>query len=452
MDDVCIKLIHNYSKKVYYKIVLTAKITLVCDDSGTGKTAFRNIVLRQNEDTYVLDLTGADDIVVLINEASLYYLDSHVTDNIVVVMDEEDTDAYLTRIVSLIEKSNWHVLVITRDSSALSKIHGVRMRFVLDSGSTIVNVEDTNFAEFSNGEFNNINQLYVEDSTSGLELYTAITQGKVTINDGCMNRGGVNYIADVVQSKVLTDKTVIVFDQPSFLQVSNEFFAYIQESYNRVCIYVSVCTEWLLLHSDMFFEDSDVVSFLQWTESPIQGKTLEQFAYDLIKSKDIDYDKAHNKLHWRLLTPSSIHAIGKQLPTPFQSYIQNYTLNGNRHCNLGTLVHSIMSQYKAEIAACHPNCEWDKFIWDLVKQNEDITTPDGVLKYINNTAQQTTLFTTPARTIQEIMRVPSIIYKAIDAGATFPTLEEFLTNKLGKTTSLTDSEIIALLSKTEQTT
>ena len=452
MTQAILTLLNTITNKPIFQITLCDPVTLFYDNSGTGKTALCNLSERSQTGIYRKELTNLDYAYVLANETDFEFFNNHRTDRILVIADEEIVDEFLDKLQEYIGNPGWYFLIITRDDKNLREIKGVRQVLRRTNGYTAINLPDDRDAVYYEDIPLSIDYMYVEDSKSGVELYDAITMNSAVINEGCSGLGGVEYVSKIICSQQIYDNTVFVFDNLTLNQIHNTFHGYIRECGKRVCLFTPICTEWLLLHSDMFINDSDVQKFLLMTESPDQDKNLEQLALEILKSKNIGYAKEPNHLYWRLLTPSSIKAIGEYLPKPFKEYVQSYTLVGNRHCDINTLVSSIMKEYKSEIAACHPNCEWDKFIKNLVKEHEDITTPDGVLKYINNKAQQTTLFTTSSRTVQEIMRVPSIIYKAIEAGATFPTLEEFLTNKLGDTTSLTDSEIIALLRKTEQTT
>lgn len=263
--------------------------------------------------------------------------------------------------------------------------------------------------------------------------------GFAIINEGCRGLGGVEYVSKTICSQPIHDNTVFIFDRLTLNQLYLGFNEYIRECTKQVCLFTPICTEWLLLHSDMFADSDDVQKLLHTPEDLCSSENLEHLAFDILKSKDIGYAKEPNNLYWRLLVPSSIKKIGEQLPKPFAGYIRSYTLVGNRHCNINTLVNDIMAEYKTEISACQPTCEWNKYVKHLVMEHEDITTPDKILKYLHSREK--------SRSITEIANIPAIHLSAVLKGVPDNEVATLLHKLFGESTTLTDSQIIEEINK-----
>lgn len=444
MTQATLTLLNMMTNKPVFQITLCDPVTIFCDNSGTGKTALCTLSEHPSGTIYGVKYTGVDRLVVAENENDWIVLDSYKNVRTLVLVDEDFVDAFVDKIREYISTPGWYFLIITRDDKSLREIQGVRQVLRRLNGYTAINLPEDHDTVYYEDIPTSIDHIYVEDSATGAELYDAIIMGSADINRGCGGLGGVEYVSKAVCSQPVYDNTVFIFDRLTLDQLFDSFHSYIRESRKKLCLFTPICTEWLLLHSDMFMYDTDVQELLYKSSISNSDENLEHLALTILQGKDIGYSKEHGHLHWRLLTTSSIRAIGKQLPKPFYKYIESYTPIGNRHCNIDTLVGSIVDEYKAEIAACHPNREWTGFIRNIVRKHTDIVTPDGILEYLSNAKTN--------RCISEIMCIPSIVCAALESGATYDTLSSFLIKVVGETTTLTDEEIINKIRKIEQTT
>lgn len=106
-------------------------------------------------------------------------------------------------------------------------------------------------------------------------------------------------------------------------------------------------------------------------------------AFETLVDKGLYYSKGKGKLHWRLLTQSSINVIGDILPHPFRKYISSYNFTDNKLCSIKSLVSSILKLYRKDIQTfCNGNLE--DFVTKLLKEHSDITTPEKFMSYLNS--------------------------------------------------------------------
>lgn len=436
MKNVIIQISDKFTSKSVYTITLHEQITVLRDLSGTGKTALSNLVNVIEGTDYICNLINAEYILAVTSEKAAIEYSKDTKHSIVFIIDEEFVDKCFKVFEPFLPFANWYILIITRDAELLATTNAKSMRLTTTADGNIVNVPVEKDATYYAGNFSHIDYIYTEDSDSGTDLYSAITMGKVKVNDGFTGTLGYGTLKNNLMETELRDYTVIIFDAPSFESVRSEVEGYIFNSCKLICLFVPIGTEWLLLHSDIFLNDTEVSMFLL-QDTPSSGYiSLEEQSLAILQRKGLGYKKSKGYINWRLLTKSSIHQIGEVLPHPFKRYIRDYQFIMNTYCNRNNLSHDIVDSYRQQILSLGVNVNISAWVKNIVYTHQEITTPEKFLVYIDSKLER--------RPVTEVIQNPDIIDVVEELGAGGSPYA-FLSDMLGDSTLLTDAQILSML-------
>jgi hypothetical protein len=268
-------------KVIRYEFTLKRQFTVVCGDSGTGKTVLRDFIqmhfTEKDNDRVKIVITpefNASSVPVAraITEDLLSVRESGDTHddgsyklkwskkprNKIIFVDEDY--AYL-RGIGFAAATNYtdaYYVVLTRDTRVTEYLNNsvwdfIRFKEVGDE--TIVNKSFKMYNEY-NGAIENYDEVLHEDSTTGKEICAkAISEVIESVH------GNINIVRSIETRPNST--ILLVADGANFSNILSEIVDTSEECLNTVYLLLPESTEYVLLHNRIFDTDSDAVNSIQ---------------------------------------------------------------------------------------------------------------------------------------------------------------------------------------------
>lgn len=264
-------------KVIRYEFTLKRQFTIVCGDSGTGKTVLRDIIqmhfTEKDNDRVKIVITpefNASSVPVAraITEDLLSVRESGDTHddgsyklkwskkprNKIIFVDEDY--AYL-RGVGFAAATNYtdaYYVVLARDTRVAEYLNNSVWDFIhfKEVGNeTIVNKAFKMYNEY-NGIIGNYDEVLHEDSTTGKEICAkALSEVVESVY------GNINIVQNVEERPRST--ILMIADGANFSNVLSEIIDTSKECLNTVYLLLPESTEYVLLHNKLFSADSNVI-------------------------------------------------------------------------------------------------------------------------------------------------------------------------------------------------
>lgn len=299
-----------------FKIELTRNISVIVDNSATGKTTFAQGLLgikSGNTPTNKI-LRASCNYVVLTGD---FFADSAIVNschNTIVIADEirYTTSKEFADLVKN-NQSNYYLIINREPIKNLPySIHSIfRLKAKYDENGIysiyneeVYNIDDNVISKNTNQFFDTI---IVEDKKSGYQFYENI------VDDTCVksSKGNGSIIHDAMEC--CSEHMLVVADGAAF-------GPYIKQAVeNNIPIWLPESFEYILLTSDIFKNNSEIKNILNNINNNVDSNkylSWERFFTYLIESKTAGTQLAYKKdsLNKNYLMPGNIEAVTKNIP------------------------------------------------------------------------------------------------------------------------------------------
>lgn len=264
-------------KVIRYEFTLKRQFTIVCGDSGTGKTVLRDFIqmhfTEKDNDRVKIVITpefNASSVPVAraITEDLLSVRESGDTHddgsyklkwskkprNKIIFVDEDY--AYL-RGIGFAAATNYtdaYYVVLARDTRVAEYLNNSVWDFIYFKevgNETIVNKAFKMYNEY-NGIIGNYDEVLHEDSTTGKEICAkALSEVVESVY------GNINIVQNVEERPRST--ILMIADGANFSNILSEIIDTSEECLNTVYLLLPESTEYVLLHNKLFSTDSNVI-------------------------------------------------------------------------------------------------------------------------------------------------------------------------------------------------
>lgn len=264
-------------KVIRYEFTLKRQFTIVCGDSGTGKTVLRDFIQmhfteKDNDRVKIVitpefnantvptaraiteDLLGIRDSGDTHDDGSYKLKWSKKPRNKIIFVDEDY--AYL-RGIGFAAATNYtdaYYVVLARDTRVAEYLNNSVWDFIhfKEVGNeTIVNKAFKMYNEY-NGIIGNYDEVLHEDSTTGKEICAkALSEVVESVY------GNINIVQNVEERPRST--ILMIADGANFSNILSEIIDTSEECLNTVYLLLPESTEYVLLHNKLFSTDSNVI-------------------------------------------------------------------------------------------------------------------------------------------------------------------------------------------------
>ena len=265
-------------KAIRYEFTLRRQFTVVCGDSGTGKTVLRDfvqmhftekdnnrvkIIITPESDTGTVPVARAiTEDLLSIRESGDTYDDgsyklkwSEKPSNKIIFVDEDY--AYL-RGIGFAAATNYtdaYYVIMARDTRVAEYLNNSVwdfIRFNEIGDETIINKAVNMYNEYV-GAIDKYDEVLHEDSTTGREICAKALSEVVDSVHGNINI--VRNIEDKPRSVIL-----MIADGANFSNILSELIDTSEECLNTIYLLLPESTEYVLLHNKVFSVDSNVIN------------------------------------------------------------------------------------------------------------------------------------------------------------------------------------------------
>ena len=301
------------TNKISYDIEVKQKITVIDDDSGTGKTTFVNIVKSYLEDRTSVDLTCDVGLVVLdsnetVKELLESFVNSGLKNKIIIIDDNVDLHNYL---YSLINKIDCFFIIMSRKydfglSYDVFEIYNLKYD------------EDTNTNRLINKYKDNVlhikpDLIITEDARAGFTFFKNICD-KIGIT--CVSSAGKNNMINALSEYSKNDEYNCIYGIVDGAAFGSFVKKFIEKEWGSKKIYLGVpkSFEYLLLHItdinadynifDKYYDYCDVDRYRElfkktnavYKDFISLERFYTQYLSDITSKTDFEYYKSKNKL------------------------------------------------------------------------------------------------------------------------------------------------------------
>lgn len=238
------------NNRVVFTLELERNITVICGDSGTGKTTLTRLV--ENYETY-----GSSSGVAIQSDVPCHVLSgvdwelrlSHI-ENSIVFVDEGMEFLHTVDFARAIRCTSNYYVLITRESltqlpysvDAILELKKTSSRYHHTYNRTYPYYKKLNHAE---AKLNLIDSIVTEDSNSGYQFFSVLAQKKGV---ACKSANGKSNILSKLQTAV-NGKVLVVADGAAFGAEIDKVYRYKMLMGDNMSLYLPESFEWLILSS-----------------------------------------------------------------------------------------------------------------------------------------------------------------------------------------------------------
>lgn len=321
MERARFTIVNATDGKVLYDIQLNGPVTVLHDESGTGKTALAQILRGEERDSVII--RSNLPVYSTTDEIKTRSADGRI----IAVLDEDAPSDLTNSAIQAVQCSMGFLLIVGRDLSKLhiqDKISFARLKCDM---SNVIHLEYcvNNEVCTAPAQFR-INNVMCEDSGSGRSFYRTILPASIPINDNLRGTMGYSALLKRLKDNGISNGTLIILDGATFPSISHQLMPLVRVFNTNAYIYAFSCFEELLLNLDVFDAVSQVQSYLKSGRVPTGYKgTAENYAYDLLSSTPVSPRFVHNKsgdnIDCRIFTKVNRSRIASLLPSVLQGYL-----------------------------------------------------------------------------------------------------------------------------------
>jgi hypothetical protein len=257
------------SKKWEYDINLVRRITVLFDESGTGKSTLYRLIQSFTRRPQVLNCRYRC-LPLVFNEDRLDLLHSSLsTVEQVIFIDEDETVLESATMLDLLAHSKSHLVIICRSLHGL--VYGLNNVYKISSIKGYHYLEP--YFKFNINEFRKPHIVIVEDSNSAFEFYSILFNRKgiktISSNGKYGLRSSIKKYSD-------NFNILVVFDGCGIGSAALD--GYHAFTNPRVQCFAEESFEWILLISDMFY--SHIKADDLWILDPSSEQALLIYNYE----------------------------------------------------------------------------------------------------------------------------------------------------------------------------
>ena len=238
------------STKISYSFTVERKYTILCGDSGSGKTYITELI--NNLD--VIEFTSEVNIEVLSYKRRNYENELKTISNEIFVVDEDNPIMKDNDDIELMHKSDNYFIIICRLNSSKIPYSILEMYHVKNKG--LVNYYLRIYKDFHANIKPEL--IITEDEKSGYQFFKAITE-KTQIK--CIGAGGNAKVFHLLLSVIdKFDKIVIIVDGSAFGAFIDDIYEIKTTFLNKqIEIFAPESFEYLLLNTNAVNADMDIL-------------------------------------------------------------------------------------------------------------------------------------------------------------------------------------------------
>lgn len=284
-----------YDSKESYSFTLYRKITVLCGDSGTGKSSLIRLIERvtDNKIRRNCKLTSSVDIITFSNawkSDSKYTLADRIRSysGVIFIIDEKHLSSLDNDSAKAINKSDNYFLLITRDSikSIAYSVDSIVELSTVGKNHTFIKSYDISLKSCKP------TMIITEDSNSGYEFFSNMCYDKTK----CISSNGNSNIEKTISSNIEPGRMILVI-------VDSSAFGPFIKSIDQIGLYYNFTIwfiesfEWLLLTSKMFIKDKEIANIIANPTEYIDTSYIswEQYFTELIINKTRGTDAQYSK-------------------------------------------------------------------------------------------------------------------------------------------------------------
>lgn len=304
--------IHN--QRVTYTIELERNITVICGDSGTGKTTLINSISFYEELGKKSGVTIESSKECHVLEGKRWYEElNHIKDSFVFIDEGAEflntvefaraikgTDNYYV----LVTRENLYQLPYSVNSILELKKTTSRFKHVYNKTYPKYDVID-NFEE----KLDRFELFLTEDTNAGNEFFSYVADKNGLY---CVSAGGKSKILNKLRNND-TSRTIVIADGAAFGSNMAEVYRYVKAHSDKVLLYLPESFEWLILAAEII-GDEEIDNIIQNPYDYIESAkymSWEQFFTDYLikntKGTSMKYSK--KKLNKYYLEDKNIEKI-----------------------------------------------------------------------------------------------------------------------------------------------
>lgn len=310
-----------YTKKLHYELTLRRNITVLQGDSATGKTTLVQIIADVQNDVSGpgTEVVCEKPCIVLTGTLSNALLILNHTKSSVVFVDEQERFLYQQEFAEAVLQSDCYFVFITRD----------RLSMLPYSVSEIYSLKNSGYYQNTRQVYNTMHQIYpelgpphsvkpdlilTEDSNSGYQMYSAITEER---NIACESAFGKGKIAGKILGQDSQKQVAAVVDGAAFGPEIKETLDIITKRGNG-CLWAPESFEYLLLESGIV-KDKDLQKMLQAPGDYIESgeyPSWERFFTSYLEriTQGTIYQYSKKSLNRNYMTKGNIEKFLRQVP------------------------------------------------------------------------------------------------------------------------------------------
>lgn len=257
--------------RLKYEFDIKRNITILKGDSATGKTTLVEMIQEYLIDGVDSGVNLSCDVPCRVLTGNLWKEQLAEAQNSIVFIDEGNRFVKSSEFAQAIRKTSNYYVIVTRENLEMLPISVDEIYGIRSSGKygTLLPVYHEFYRIYS---FNTEtayplrpNSIIVEDSNSGYEFFSAISE-----SISCISAKGKSNIFNILCEKKFNRHTLIIADGAAFGSQINRIERFIKENI-FLHLYLPESFEWLLLQSGIF-KNSHIMNILANTAEFVESE------------------------------------------------------------------------------------------------------------------------------------------------------------------------------------
>lgn len=264
--------LQDKNSTVKYELEVSRQITIVCGDSGIGKTLLHKLVekycnigelsnLNLKVDSDYVSVEPFTPQLIRVDNSGFLFKDKtrklrwlSKPKNVIYLVDEDILAIKGINFASLIRYTDAYYVIFTREARAFRYLYNSvwDVLTIKDDGGEAINNKCRKLYEEFNGNIKEYDEVIHEDSTTGKEVCAkALSEVVESVY------GNINIVQNVEERPRST--ILMIADGANFSNILSEIIDTSEECLNTVYLLLPESTEYVLLHNKLFSTDSNVI-------------------------------------------------------------------------------------------------------------------------------------------------------------------------------------------------
>ncbi len=313
-----IKKIKVSNRKATFKLELHRNITVICGDSGTGKTTLYNMIADYSRLGNASGVNLSSDAPCTVLSDNAYWMQQlKDTENSIVFVDEGMKAVFSKEFAKAARNSSNYYVIITRE--ALHELpYSVEEIYEIKTSGRIHTLKrkyrsSEKFHRYTSPALENFDFLITEDSKSGFQFYEQYFKGT---DIECISTASNSNIYKWLQAHP-KDKALVIADGAAFGAEIDRVIKECAKSKGAHQLCLPESFEWLILKSGLI-KDARIADVLENTSDYVECKnhfSWENFFTDYLieTTKDTPFSYQKQKINQIFLLDNNCHRIAEEV-------------------------------------------------------------------------------------------------------------------------------------------